>query len=107
MDKAITVLFKGEVRTQTGSIYQFYTGQGRWLVKGDNIVSSTSKDIKGRLWPIEKPDPWPPVLGESLMFISLHFHSDSDEDRIPGGGKHTSLIESYSVTVDPESFHYE
>jgi len=94
----MTTLFQGQVVTHSGSVYEFYTGSGKWWVKSNNIISETSKDISGRLWPIQKPVPWPPVLGESLYFKSIYPYSEKDnEDRMPGGGKDTGPIRTLEL----------
>lgn len=91
---------QGTVNTVSGSVYNFYLVDKKWWVRGINVVSATSLPMSTALWPIKKPEPWPPVMGKGLLFESI-YSRESDPthpDRIPGGGKFTSNIRSFSLT---------
>lgn len=92
-------LAEGTVHTVSGSIYQFYTGGGKWWVEGHNVSSAISQPLGQKLWRIKKPVPWPPIIGKSLDFESVYPKTTNNPDRMPGGGKTTSLIRSFLSIV--------
>ena len=91
---------QGTIHTISGSVYSFYLVNKKWWVQGINTVSATSRPMSSTLWPIKKPEPWPPVMGKRLFFESI-YSRESDPthpDRMPGGGKDTSNVRSFSLT---------
>jgi hypothetical protein len=82
-----------EITTRSGSVYIVSrTGDGRWWLSGDNVDSPTSKSLGGGRWQIEPAAPWPPVLGDSMMFRPPRSLRVNDPRRMPGGGKRTSMV---------------
>ena len=83
-----------EVHTASNSVYTFIErDDGRFIVTGGNVVSSISGGLNGFWWEITRPEPWPPVLSEVLMFVStLVDQKPGTKGRLPGGGKITSPI---------------
>lgn len=94
------ISLQGTVQTLSGSVYNFYLVDKKWWVQGMNMVSISSQPLSGHIWPIKKPSPWPPVNGEGMSFESIYSRASdpTHPDRMPGGGKHTSNIQSFSLT---------
>jgi hypothetical protein len=88
-------LSKIVLQTVTGSVYYIRQVGVNWFVRGENIVSDTSKDISDREWPTHKPSPWPPKKGLPIKFFSIHFSDHKHKDRMPGGGKITSPVKKW------------
>ena len=82
------------ITTDTGSEYNIAERpDGTFVVFGNNVVSPYSQSIGDGVWPVNKPTPWPPVLGE-VIFIESTLVSElpGTPGRLPGGGKHTSPV---------------
>lgn len=94
------ISLQGTVRTLSGSVYSFYLVDKEWWVRGINTVSATSMSMSITIWPIKKPKPWPPVMGKRLFFESIYSRKSDPmhPDRMPGGGKDTSNVRSFSLT---------
>ena len=91
------------VETASGSRYAIdEDDDGFWLI-GDNTVTADSRDIRGRRWAVEQPEPWPVVLGESVVLRARRNLAPDDPERMPGGGKAISPI----VVVIQEPPHRE
>ena len=95
----------GTVRTVTGSVYDFFFAGapklGGWKVRAPKMsINSNSKALGGTFWPIEKPVPWPPILGSGMAFFSKYFNDKGHRYRMPGGGKITSNVSSVKGIVD-------
>jgi hypothetical protein len=83
-----------EVHTYSGSVYIVkQTEEGNFLLQADNVPSRTSAQLNPEEeWPIQKPEPWPPQLGQPVTLLSRYFHDKTHPDRMPGGGKITSPV---------------
>ena len=96
----MTLKHMGTVRTVTGSVYNFFFAEG-WKVRAPKMsISSGSKALGGTFWPIEKPAPWPPILGSGMAFFSKYFNDKGHRHRMPGGGKITSNVSSVKGIVE-------
>ena len=62
-----------------------------WWVAAQNIPSSTSCPLHDGVWPVQQPEPWPPIIGARLLIQALPVPW-SDPRRLPGGGKYTSPV---------------
>ena len=83
-----------EVRTHSGSVYRVGRDeQGRWWMTACNVPHERSRRLEmGRWWHVQRPSPWPPELGERLWLIAPDDVDPGDPRRVPGGGRHTSLV---------------
>lgn len=83
------------VRTFSGSRYLFTRDRrGRWWLRADNVANPYSRSLGGRRYPIARPQPWPPRIGESLLLRPPPSIAGdlSHPARLPGGGKVTSGV---------------
>lgn len=82
------------VTTASGSEYLVVRdADQRWWLGGRNITTLRSAPIPpGRLYEVEIPTPWPPLIGASVYLVACHRLSSFDPARLPGGGKHTSAV---------------
>jgi hypothetical protein len=81
--------------TESGSTYDVKEDAvGRFWLRGDNVATPVSCKLNGSdWWEIDRVKPWPPKEGQKLYTCSAHFHEPKDHPkRMPGGGKHTSVV---------------
>jgi hypothetical protein len=82
------------VTTFSGSRYIVVrASDGQWWFGGKNRSNRTSVPPPPRLYPIEAPSPWPPVLGLPLVMVVPRRLAFTDPERAPGGGKVTSAVQ--------------
>lgn len=83
------------VDTSTGSQYTVVRDvNGAWWLGGRNTDTLRSAALPpGRLFRIERPTPWPPEIGRSLLLVADHRLLSWDPARLPGGGKRTSAVD--------------
>lgn len=82
------------VTTTSGSDYVVVRdADRRWWLGGRNTVTLRSAPLPpGRLYEVEIPTPWPPLIGASLSLVACHRLHSFDPARLPGGGKYTSPV---------------
>lgn len=81
------------LHTETGSTYELRVGEdGTFWFGGNNVPNPVSRPLDGRLWRVQRPVPFPPLLGEPLFVAAPPELECDDPTRIPGGGKLTSRI---------------
>ena len=81
------------IRTQSGSLYVVARdATGLWLFSGRNVPNPRSVSLAAGIWPIEPPQPWPPVPGQPLVLAALGILPFGHPLRVPGGGKLTSPV---------------
>lgn len=86
--------------TQSGSSYVLACDAvGMWWLATDNIPSARSCPLHDGVWPVQRPVPWPAVIGARLWIEALPL-APGDTRRVPGGGKDTSPV--VRVTYDSE-----
>lgn len=83
-----------DVITRSGSLYRVgRDGRGQWWLQAANVPNPHSCRLPpSRWWRVQQPMPWPPELGERLWLLAPESYAMDDPHRIPGGGKHTSVI---------------
>ena len=83
-----------KVTTASDSVYILTErDNGTFGVKGENVASSVSYSLGNSEWDIFRPEPWPPVCGEAVRFVSSLVDQPSGTPyRMPGGGKITSPV---------------
>jgi len=83
------------VITETGSRYRIHEDvAGTFWLSGENVPNPQSRAIGPEEWEIERPQPWPPEIGQRLWMPSAYFNAPKDHPgRIPGGGKLTSQVQ--------------
>jgi hypothetical protein len=88
LDTSLTI-----IKTYSGSIYKIRVDEDRrfWLTT-DHVVNPNSTDINGQEWEIQQPRPWPPEIGQPMWLPTIHLFDFDHPDRIPGGGKSTSIV---------------
>lgn len=80
------------IGTRSGSVYYVLERDGRYWLSMANVPNPGSGRVEG-LWEIDEPDPWPAVIGASLLMPALSTLEHDDPRRIPGGGKFTSVVD--------------
>lgn len=86
------------VETEAGSVYRIREAEdGTWWLSGTNVPNPGSLPLPEGEWQIERPDPWPPIIGQPVFVPALLSLAMDDPKRIPGGGKWTSLVRSVST----------
>lgn len=92
------------VLTQTGSVYRVARDpEESWWFTADNQPNRNSRRLDpGTWWRIQTPRPWPPELGEQLWLMPPEELDQNDPQRVPGGGKHTSLVRAIRRTGDED-----
>lgn len=85
---------KTTVITFSGSKYVIDETDDAFTLMADtrNIVTPMSSPVAGVDWPIKRPNPWPPRLGEILRIDCIHVADRGHPRRMPGGGKFTSPV---------------
>jgi hypothetical protein len=83
------------ITTHSGSRYTVREEEGRFWLSGPNVPNDQSVPIpEEREWEIQKPMPWPAVVGERLLMYSTFYGQAEHPERLPGGGKWTSPVET-------------
>jgi len=87
---------KTTITTLSGSTYLVREDEeGKFWLTADHIPNPDSVDIRGREWEIDRPLPWPPVIGESILLQSIYPYDPDTAERPPGGGKFTSPVQDF------------
>lgn len=86
------------VTTETGSVYELKEdADGRFWFRGNNVESPTSVKLTDKWYEVRKPDR--PVVGAKWMVESIYPRAmKGNPDRIEGGGKYTSYIQSIETS---------
>lgn len=94
MKRPTEVRHQLELVTHSGSRYRvLQTEGGGWWMSGDNVANPTSCRLDpDEWWPIRRPHPWPPELGQSIELLPPEELDRDDPHRCPGGGKRTSPV---------------
>lgn len=91
-----------EIRTLSGSLYRVaIDDEDRWWVSADNVATCTSSNLADGCWEIQPPSPWPPVLGAPFRFVAPTHLPIGDPERVPGGGKVTSIVVAVAPAEAP------
>jgi hypothetical protein len=91
-----------EIRTLSGSLYRVAIDDAnRWWVSADNVATCTSSNLADGCWEIQPPSPWPPVLGAPFRFVAPTHLPIGDPERVPGGGKVTSVVVAFAPAEAP------
>lgn len=86
-----------KVTTESGSVYYVREDAGRYYLRALNKPNPYSVDVSPeREWEVA-PAPWPPVVGEQMLLLSVYVWEPGHPERIPGGGKYTSPV----VRIEP------
>jgi hypothetical protein len=85
-----------ELKTKSGSIYTIreYADGSFWLDTRRIVVTEESEPYEGQE-KIEKPAPWPPVVGQCQM-LGRCYRRDHETD-LRWRGKRTSPLTEYAV----------
>lgn len=91
------------VVTRSGSSYLIAESNvDEFYVCIDNVPNPRSVALRPVFWwRVERPYPWPPVIGQSQVMVALLRYAMEDADRMPGGGKITSAVMSVEQMTWP------
>lgn len=78
--------------TLSGSVYVIASRASTWWAIGVNVPNPRSGSVAGRWYRIEPPELFPPRVGFPFEFNAAKDLPLNSEDRMPGGGKITSIV---------------
>lgn len=85
----MTIMF----RTYTGSLYRVEEREGRFFLAADNVANPNSSKLDPMdEYEIERPEPWPIVVGLGVYMPSIYPIGEGGDQRPLGGGKYTSPV---------------